>query len=108
MVEVINGITLVEGILDTPNPKQCLIEIFANRTADPSGFGEGEQWVAALYPNSDGTFQIAIPQDLLRQVPGSYGDSNDGHNQQQRVFAARFWRGLLHPTTSLRSSVLRR
>ncbi|NWG12949.1 MAG: tandem-95 repeat protein [Acidobacteria bacterium] len=64
IVEVIDGLTYVNGILDTPNPEQCLVEIFANRIADPSGHGEGEKWVAALYPNADGTFQITIPQDL--------------------------------------------
>jgi RHS repeat-associated protein len=64
IVEVIDGLTYVNGSLDTPNPEQCLVEIFANSAADPSGYGEGEQWVAALYPNADGTFQLTIPQDL--------------------------------------------
>ena len=63
-VEVTNGATLIEGTLDTPNPERCLIEIFANRSADPSGFGEGEQWITALYPQTDGTFSATIPQDL--------------------------------------------
>lgn len=63
-VEVINGATQIRGILDTPSPDQCLIEIFANREADPSGFGEAEEWVTSLYPDADGSFNISIPQDL--------------------------------------------
>jgi RHS repeat-associated protein len=59
-----NGVTIVRGTLDTIKPQNCLIEIFANRVMDTTGYGEGEQLLTALYPAADGTFEAVIPGDL--------------------------------------------
>ncbi|MBC2711713.1 MAG: cadherin-like domain-containing protein [Desulfosarcina sp.] len=62
--EADNGITRVMGNLSTSNPQNCLVEIFANRGCDASGYGEGERWLAALTPEVDGSFETTIPENL--------------------------------------------
>jgi RHS repeat-associated protein len=59
-----NGMTHIGGSLDTYKPQNCLIEIFANDSRDPSNYGEGERWLVSLFPESDGTFDIVLPEDL--------------------------------------------
>ena len=39
-------------------------ELFGNSTPEPSGYGEGEQWLVSFYPNQDGIFEVTIPEDL--------------------------------------------
>ncbi len=64
VTEAGNGITRVVGNLSSSNPQNCLVEIFANRECDASGYGEGERWVAAVYPDADGSFETTVPENL--------------------------------------------
>ncbi len=66
-VSVENGMSLVEGILDTVKPEQCIIELFSSPTRDPEKYGEGRTWLLALRPDTDGTFTTLIPQDFAGQ-----------------------------------------
>src|SRR5262249_45883176 len=51
------GGTVVRGFLDSPhNPKQTFIlEFFANATADPSGYGQGETFIGSTQVTTDAT-----------------------------------------------------
>lgn len=54
------GTVAVQGRIDTPNPTTVTIEIYSNTSADPSGFGEGERFLATVTPTSDGRFLIDL------------------------------------------------
>jgi hypothetical protein len=57
IVEVIDGLTYVNGSLDTPNPEQCLVEIFATQCGGSERLRRRRTVGCALYPNADGTFR---------------------------------------------------
>jgi titin len=59
----------VAGSIDTPAPQTILIELFANRVpspgGDPSGYGEGAEFLGTATPGADGGFSVNLPS-----VPG--------------------------------------
>lgn len=67
---VINNITVlgsaftVTGTIDTPMPNTVTIEVYTNTVpipaGDPSGFGEGQNFVASVIPNAMGSFTAAF------------------------------------------------
>lgn len=56
--------TTVSGTLETTQPALATIEIFVNATLDPSGFGEGETFVASVAPSPTGQFAAKLPAGL--------------------------------------------
>ncbi|MEK7685264.1 MAG: right-handed parallel beta-helix repeat-containing protein [Verrucomicrobiota bacterium] len=60
---------LVEGFLNSRPNRDYVIEFFSNRERDPSGFGEGERFVAALTVRTDAGGQVwftnSVPGDVL-------------------------------------------
>ncbi len=62
---VTNGVTTtVTGTVDMAAPEAATIEIFASTALDPSGFGEGESFVASVTPSSTGHFVAVLPGGL--------------------------------------------
>lgn len=59
--EIISGSLVVTGTLDTPSPNTASVEFFGNGAADPSGFGEGEQFLGAAAPGPSGAFTATLP-----------------------------------------------
>ena len=60
-----NGITtMVSGSVDMAQPALATIEIFANDALDPSGFGEGQAFVATATPTPTGSFVAFLPAGL--------------------------------------------
>jgi hypothetical protein len=51
---------MVQGSIDMQDPQTARIELFANQVprpgGDPTGYGEGAQFVGSLTPNADGQF----------------------------------------------------
>jgi len=56
--------TVVTGSIEMPQPALGTIEIFSNGTLDPSGFGEGETFVASTTPSPTGQFVTSLPAGL--------------------------------------------
>jgi titin len=56
------GKTKVTGTIDTPDPESIVIEFFANTESDPSGHGEGEEYLGTVSPNSTGEFEVKLPK----------------------------------------------
>jgi titin len=56
---------IVNGSIDTQNPTSITIEFFANSVptpgADPSGYGEGQTFLGAVTPKSNGKFSAVLP-----------------------------------------------
>jgi parallel beta-helix repeat protein len=59
--------TTVEGRVDVPDPQSLTIELFANEAPDPSGFGEGETFLATATPDAKGRFTATLPAGLAGQ-----------------------------------------
>jgi parallel beta-helix repeat protein len=59
--------TAVEGRVDVPDPQSLMIELFANEAPDPSGFGEGETFLATATPDAKGRFTATLPAGLAGQ-----------------------------------------
>jgi hypothetical protein len=60
-----NGIqTTVTGTIEMQQPALATIEIFSNDTLDPSGFGEGQSFVATATPSATGQFTATLPAGL--------------------------------------------
>jgi hypothetical protein len=55
------GQLIVQGTIDTQNPRQAVLEFFANSTADATGYGEGEVFLGTATPNAQGKFTAALP-----------------------------------------------
>lgn len=55
----------VVGRIDTPNPETVTIEIYANGVptpgGDPSGYGEGAEFLGTATPTEDGAFNVVFP-----------------------------------------------
>ncbi|WP_406700438.1 Calx-beta domain-containing protein [Singulisphaera sp. Ch08] len=63
----------ISGSLNGSRPDAAyVIQFFANTTADPSGFGEGELWLGTLPINTDGSgnavFNVTLPSNV---APGA-------------------------------------
>jgi hypothetical protein len=55
------GKLIVQGSIDTQNPRQVTLEFFANSAADPTGYGEGEIFLGTATPNTKGKFTATLP-----------------------------------------------
>lgn len=59
-VNVVGSSFTVTGTIDTPNPSTVTIEVYTSLVpipaGDPSGFGEGQNFVASVIPNAMGNF----------------------------------------------------
>jgi uncharacterized repeat protein (TIGR01451 family) len=53
--------TTVEGQLDTAAPAGATVDLYGNGAPDPSGFGEGETWLASVTPDPGGAFSLLVP-----------------------------------------------
>ena len=57
------GQLVVRGTIDTPNPETVTIELFANPVSggDPTGHGEGAEFLGTVTPNVLGLFTARLP-----------------------------------------------
>ncbi|MCF7975826.1 MAG: right-handed parallel beta-helix repeat-containing protein [Phycisphaerae bacterium] len=56
------GRLIVKGTIDTHNPKQAMLEFFANSAPDDAtGYGEGEIFLGMASPNARGKFTVTLP-----------------------------------------------
>jgi len=58
--KISGGVTTVYGTLDTPMPNTATVEVFKARL-DPTGFGEGETYLASVNPVAVGTWSVVVP-----------------------------------------------
>jgi len=59
--------TVVEGRVSFPDPESLTIELFANEVPDPSGHGEGGEFVGTATPDAKGRFTATLPAGLAGQ-----------------------------------------
>ncbi|MBL8151113.1 MAG: hypothetical protein JNN15_14395 [Blastocatellia bacterium] len=64
-VKIMAGNVVVSGTLDTLMPEKAVVEIFTSAApspgADPTGFGEGQNFVASTVPDAMGNFTASFP-----------------------------------------------
>ena len=53
------GGVVVEGTLDTRQPEQCEVQLYRAAT-DPTGHGEGRDYLASVTPSSNGTWSATL------------------------------------------------
>jgi titin len=67
------GVTTLSGMLQSAPNTRFVIELFVNQTCDPSGLGEGEQFLASLTVTTDSggaaSFTLALAIDV---PPGEF------------------------------------
>jgi parallel beta-helix repeat protein len=64
------GVLLVKGTIDTPNPDTVTVEFFANPAGpDPSGHGEGEVFLGAVTPKSNGKIKAVLATTVAVGTP---------------------------------------
>jgi len=73
---------LVQGRIDTPNPTTVRVEIYGNDAADPSGFGEGERFLATVTPSSDGHFSVSVSNVSEGQFVTAIAIDADGNTSE--------------------------
>jgi hypothetical protein len=56
--------TAVTGTIEMSQPALATIELYSNGVLDPSGFGEGETFVASTTPSTTGQFVANLPAGL--------------------------------------------
>jgi len=70
------GATTVSGAVDTSSPDSGVIEIFGSPAADPSGYGEGQSFLAQTVPAFNGSFTLAVPaQPAGSALTATYTDA---------------------------------
>ncbi len=52
--------TYITGLLRTLSPEQATVDIYANTTVDPSGFGEGRFYLGSARPTAEGVFTLLL------------------------------------------------
>lgn len=57
-------ITRINGVLMSPQPEQSIVDIFVSRDADPSGLGEGQQYLGSVIPSDSGEFHLDVSGKL--------------------------------------------
>ena len=58
----VSGTTItVNGILDTTNPQNSTVDLYANATSNPSGFGEGGTYIGSTTPSATGDWTFTGP-----------------------------------------------
>lgn len=66
------GQLILKGTIDTQNPRDVVIEFFANPVptpaGDPSGHGEGAIFLGTARPNSQGRFNATLPHVALGTI----------------------------------------
>jgi hypothetical protein len=76
------GITRIEGVAPAGTREEGIVELFANTTPDPTGFGETESFLGRVeLPRSPSTrtFTLAIPQDLRgKAITATFTRRSDG------------------------------
>ena len=56
--------TYISGVVSTLAPALTVIDLYANTSVDPSGFGEGQYYLGSTMPNQDGAFYLTIDGPL--------------------------------------------
>jgi hypothetical protein len=51
---------VIVGSVDTPNPSSVVIDIYTNKVADPSGYGQGQMLIGSAKPNTGGRFTVIL------------------------------------------------
>lgn len=81
---------IVSGIVDTSNPTTASIEIFSNSLpvpgGDPSGFGEGQTFVASAIPNAMGVFTATFTGNPNTVITATTTDTNGNTSEFSAVF----------------------
>lgn len=80
------GQLVVRGIIDTPNPKTVNIEFFANAVplpgGDPSGHGEGAEFLGTVTPNVRGEFTATLPPVAPGTLISATATDADGNTSE--------------------------
>jgi hypothetical protein len=69
--------TVISGILPSPSPDTCVVDVYLNRKVAPSGFGEGEQYLGTTVPGTSGSFRLIVPGRLPAALPFLSATSTD-------------------------------
>jgi parallel beta-helix repeat protein len=87
------GKLLVFGTIDAPDPETIKIEFYANPVPDPgedpSGHGEGTEYLGFTYPNVKGKFVIPLPPVEVGTIITATATDKDGNTSEfSKNFAA--------------------
>jgi hypothetical protein len=74
--------TTVTGTVDMASPTLATIEIYANDTPDPSGFGEGQTFVGSTTPSAAGSFVASLPSGLAGKVVTAVATDAAGNSSE--------------------------
>jgi hypothetical protein len=73
LTSVTTGSVQIQGTLNSTPSTQFTLEFFANSACDPSGYGEGEEFIGSTIVTTDGagdaSFDVGLPGPLL---PGAF------------------------------------
>jgi hypothetical protein len=77
---------LVKGVIDTGNPKTVTIEFFANAVptpgGDPSGHGEGAEFLGTVSPDKKGKFTATLPPVEVGTLISATATDADGNTSE--------------------------
>ena len=80
------GRLIVQGTIDTPNPKTVTLEFFANPMptpgGDPSGYGEGAVFLGTDRPNAQGKFTATLPTVAPGTLISATATDADGNTSE--------------------------
>jgi uncharacterized repeat protein (TIGR01451 family) len=83
---IITGI--VTGVTSAVPATSFRVDIYANQSTNPSGFGEGERYLGSLIPNASGDFKMTLPGPLPAGFPFVSATVIDNANGSTSEFSA--------------------
>jgi len=76
------GQLIVQGTIDTQNPRQVVLEFFANSTPGAMGYGEGEIFLGSDKPNAQGKFTATLPTVSAGMWISATATDSDGNTSE--------------------------
>ena len=97
-----NGQTYIKGTLNSAADTSFTVQFFADPTADPSGYGQGQTYLGQATVTTDANRQRELPGQLPDRRPGRSGRQRHGDRPDRRYLRVR----RRHPGRRLRQADL--
>lgn len=76
-----NQVTIT-GTLDTVNPPSAIVDLYSTQEPDPSGFGEGHDYLGSAVPDAAGQFSLVVPAARTIHFLTATATSSDGSTSE--------------------------
>ena len=74
--------TYISGVMPTNHPETIQVDIYANKSPSPTGFGQGEFYLGTVKPKNSGAFHLTWPGQLPHPFLGATATDSSGNTSE--------------------------